>query len=157
MAQSIQGSTNQLGQFTDEFKDQASRVVDSPKKILEQILGGKPNKGMEDLEQGKSATDDHQASALKIQQEFSKKLEEEQKKKQELIQFHQQKLREEVEFHEQQKQKAEMVKQEEEQKEKNKETDEIIQLQHEKQKQDVLGSVIAQSQGSKETKAWGAG
>lgn len=157
MAQPIQGSTNQLGQFTDEFKDQASKVVDSPKKILEQILGSKPNKGMEDLEQGKSATDDPQAQVLKQQQEYAKKVEAEQKKKQELIQFHQQKLREEVEFHDQQKQKVEMEKQQEEQNEKNKETDEIIQLQHEQTKQSVLGSVIQQSQGSKETKAWGAG
>jgi hypothetical protein len=162
MPQPLPGSTSQLGQFADEFKDQASQVVDSPQKILEQILGGKPApKGDEtSIEQdpGGNATNDPQAQALKAQQQqMAQKQDEAQKQDQLKYDYHHRLLQEEQEFYEKKKQEGEMKKQQEEKEKQENPAQQIVQLQHEQEKEDVLGSMIQQNQGSKETKAWGAG
>ena len=161
MGQPLAGSTNPLGQFTDEVVDQGKRLTE-PAKILEQILGGKPTiKPTEDtsIEQnpGSSASDNPQAALLKQQADYQKKVQVEEQKKQALIRLHQQRLNEEIQFHEEKKQKEEAEEQQSKQHEKVEQQEEIVQLEHQQDKDKVLGSVIAQNQGSKETKAWGAG
>ena len=162
MGQPLPGSTSTLGQFTDEFKDQAKPAAE-PKKILEQILGGKPQtaQGMEEKlieeDPGGGSQDDPQAQSLKQQADYQQKLQAENQKNQALINLHQQRLQEEIQYHEQQKQETQVKEQQVNQKDKVEKQDEVVQLQHEKEKEQVLGSVIAQQQGSKEIKAWGAG
>lgn len=157
MPQPLSGSTNPLGQFTDEFKDQAKPLVE-PKKILEQILGsaGKKTDNQSSLETDPSAqaADDPQAQALKQQAQYQQKVQAANEKNQAKIRLFQQRLREELEFHEASKQKEQVEEQKEEREEEEKKNNEVIQLQHERQQEDTQ---LAERQGSKEAKAWGAG
>jgi hypothetical protein len=169
MAQPLGGSTSKLGQFADEFQDQlkagdtAADVAFEPAKILEQILGGKPTGqsgvGETSIEQDPAGTksDDPQAQLLKQQTNYQQKVQAEQKKSQALLSLHQQKLQEEIQYYEQKKQEKQVEEQQKEQAEENSKTGDIVQLQHEREKEETLGSAVGQQQGSKEAKAWGAG
>jgi len=163
--------TNPLGQFTDEFAgagkdlvgDIAKTAVTEPKKILESILGKSvtPNEkseslGIEDMSGGQQALDPAQ-QALKQQQHMVQRNATDRQQADALLRLHRQRLQEEEAFFAQGQQQKQLEKHEEEQAKQVKKNEEIIQLQHEQQKEDVLGSMIKQYEGSKEQKAWGAG
>jgi hypothetical protein len=164
--------TNPLGQFTDEFVDAgkglagdvAKTTVTEPKKILESILGKattSPNEksntpGIEDMSGGQQVLDPAQI-ALKQQQHIAQKQAADRQQADALLRLHRQRLQEEEAFFAQSQQQKQLEKQQEEQDKQVKKNEEIVQLQHEQQKEDVLGSMIKQYEGSKEQKAWGAG
>lgn len=154
--------TNPIGQFADEALDAAKSIV-SPKKILESILGKSSssstqaeNPGIEDMSGGQQVQDPAQ-QAIKQQQIMAQKQSEDRQRAEALLRLHRQRLQEEEAFYNQKNQQDQAEKQQEEQKEQVDKNQEVMQLQHEKQKEDVLGSAIKQNEGSKETKAWGAG
>lgn len=156
-----QPQKNILGQFADEALDAGKKIVD-PKTILESLLGkGKSqgngeNPGIEDLSGGQQANDPAR-QAMKQQQLIAKKQADDQQKAQALIQLHRQRLQEELGFVREKEQEEEMKKRQAEQEKQAEKQQQIVQLQHEKAKENVMGNMIKQFEGSKEQKAWGAG
>jgi hypothetical protein len=158
-------ATSMLGQIRDDVMeagkdlaaDTAKAVVSEPKKILESILGksddGGEDPGIEDMSGG---SQDPKAMAAK-QQLMAKKQADDQQKSAQLLQLHRQRLQEEEAYHSQKKQEEELEEKQEEKQEEEEKKQQIFQLQHERSKENVLGSVIGQREGSKEKKAWGAG
>ncbi len=147
-------------QVADAAGDTAKAVVNEPKKILESILGSsKPNTGgVEDssIETMSQAGDDPAAKQAAMQK-LAQKQQDDQQKSQALVRLHQQRLQEERDYFMKQKQEDEQKKQQDEQQDQAQKQHEIVQLQHEKAKSDQLQGPAAQAQGSKESKAWGAG
>jgi hypothetical protein len=158
----VSTSTNPLGQFTDELVGELKQtVVSEPKKILEQILGSKPTQSADsslETDPGSQLANDPTAQQAKQQADMMvKKQQADQTKSAALIRLHRQRLDEEKQYFEQKKQEKEMEKKQEEQADEQKKQQQVIQLQHEQAKEDVLGSMLKQQEGSKEAKAWGAG
>ncbi|OGV95623.1 hypothetical protein A2W24_07035 [Microgenomates group bacterium RBG_16_45_19] len=155
--------TNPIGQFKDEAvevgkqiaKDTLSGVksVVSPKQILESILGqtqatqAGESLGVETLSGAKQPTDPAQQA----------KVAEDRSKAEALLRLHRQRLQEQEVFIKEKEQAEEMKKQQAKAEEEQQQQQQIVQLKHEQQKEDVLGSMIKQFEGSKEMKAWGAG
>src|SRR5689334_20316680 len=117
---------NPLGQFADDVvgevkgivKDTAKQVAAEPKKILEQILGGKPasgdgDKGIEDIgaTAGAGSNDPQQQKILMMKQVEDKQ------KSQKLLALHRQRLQEEIAYYQQKKQEEDQEEQQEEQEE----------------------------------------
>lgn len=145
-----------VGEMRNLGKDTAKAVVQEPKKILEQILGGKPNTGdergdpLEQAPQGGSQQDPQ-----KIQQQaqlLQKKQMEDQKKRKDLLRLHRQRLKEEEDYFRMKQKQEEQQKQMEEQKEEEEEKSEIVQLQRERQKSEQLTRQLKGREGSKESK-----
>lgn len=159
MAQPLAGKTSTLGQFTDEVVEQAKPLVE-PKKILEQILG-KPASDDSSIETdpGQQASDDPAAQALKQQQQnlHIKKQVEDQQRSAKMSHLLLQRI------HDEEEKSVEKNKQEEEQKvlmeeeDKKQKNQQIVQLQHEAEKDQTLSAAEEQLLGTKEKKAWGAG
>ena len=149
-----------MEQVTDTAGAAAKAVASEPKKILESILGSsKPNTGgAEDgsIEDMSNAGDDPAAKQATMQK-LAQKQQADQQKSQALIQLHQQRLQEERDYFLKKKQEEDSKKQQDQQEEQSKKQQEILQLQHEKVKSNELQGPAAQMQGSKESKAWGAG
>lgn len=159
-------SSSPLGQIRDEVvgelkktaADTAKAVVSEPKKILESILGQASetdgeNPGVEDMSGG---TQDPQTLALQ-QQKMAQKQAQDQQQSGQKLQLHRQRLAEEKAYYAQRKQEEEVKVQQEAQQQQQAKQQQIVQLQHERAKDDVLGGLLKQQEGSKESKAWGAG
>jgi len=155
------GSNSVVGQMRDEVvgelkqtaKDAGKGIVSEPKKILENILGGMPNKDDgDDLEQlGSGASDDPQNAKTRQQQQLLVKKKQEDKVRQaKLLQLHRQRLQEEQQYFEMNKKRDEAEKEAEEQQEEEEKNSEIVQLSREKQKSEQLTRQIHGRQGSKE-------
>ena len=155
-------NTNPLGQFTDELAGELKQtVVSEPKKILEQILGSKPTQSIDsslETDPGAQATTDPAGQQAKQQADMmARKQQADQVKSAALISLHRQRLDEEKQYFEKTKHEKEMEEKQAEQAEEQKKQQQVVQLQHEQAKEDVLGSMLKQQEGSKEAKAWGAG
>jgi len=149
--------TNPFGQIADGVMEQLKQsgsqavkaVASEPAKILEQILGGSSDPGVQSgeqsLEQGAAPVNQGQASSP---QDLLKKKQETQEKAAALYKLHQQRLQEEIAFYQQHKQQEEQEKQAKEQQEEQKK--QVIQLQREREKEEVWQQQIKAVQGSHE-------
>lgn len=163
MSQPLGGSASTIGQFTDEVVGETKNVVgdvaSEPKKILEQILGKtSSDEASVETDPGQQAANDPGAVQAKKQADLTmKKQIEDQQRTAKMRQILLQRIHDEEQQSFEQKKQAEQQKELVEEEEKKQQTQQIVQLQHEQEKQKTLGPSEEQLLGTKEKKAWGAG